>query len=214
MKKKKFNKKLVSDTTFSIFTSIIILIGSITFSYNYIKEKKLYAYNVMQINITEEIENKKKEHVEKVEADEKVDESIGIDEYIGYIEIPQIELNKGFLRKESSHNNVEENLYVLNEADYPNVKNGNFVVAAHSGTGWKAFFNELYRLRRDDYIYVTFNHKKYTYKIDNIYKQTKDGTVNLYRDPTQNTMTLITCTNNDDKTQTLYVAYLIKKEKI
>ena len=41
----------------------------------------------------------------------------------------------------------------------------------------------------------------YTYKIDNIYNETKDGDVTIYRDTNRQTLTMITCTKNDDTKQ-------------
>ena len=89
------------------------------------------------------------------------------------------------------------------------VKNGNFILAGHSGTGWKAFFNELYRLETNDQVQVSYKGKKYTYSIVNIYKQPKVGTVSIYRNYDKTTLTLITCTNYDNETQTIYIAELI-----
>ena len=212
MKKKKTNINL-STNVIAMLSSIIIILGTLLVFNSYITEKKLYAYNYMTINIKEEIELKKNEEI-TVEPDEVVDETIPLDDYIGYLEIPNIGLNKGFLRKESTHNNVEENIFVALESDYPYVNNGNLIIAGHSGTGWKAFFNDLYMLNKGDYLFITFNHKKYTYKLDNIYKQNKVGKINIYRNPKRTTLTLVTCTNNENDTQTVYIAYLENVENI
>ena len=53
---------------------------------------------------------------------------------------------------------------------------------------------------------------KYVYKITNIYKQPKTGKLAIYRDYDKTTLTLITCTNNDSRTQTIYVAELVSVE--
>ena len=42
---------------------------------------------------------------------------------------------------------------------------GNLIIAGHSGTGWKAFFNDLYKLGIGDDINVTYNNQNYTYKM-------------------------------------------------
>ena len=65
------------------------------------------------------------------------------DEYIGYLIIPKINLQKGFVDKRSSENDVEKNIMIVEGSNYPDVEKGNFIIAGHSGTGWKAFFNEL-----------------------------------------------------------------------
>ena len=82
------------------------------------------------------------------------------------------------------------------------------MLAGHSGTGWKAFFNDLYKLTRGDKATVSYKGKTYTYKIVNIYTQPKVGTIAIYRNYDKTTLTLITCTNNDSTTQTIYIAEL------
>ena len=78
----------------------------------------------------------------------------------------------------------------------------------HSGNSWRAFFNDLYKLSKGDYAYVTYKNKKYAYKIVNIYKQDKVGTIGIYRDYNKTTLTLVTCTNYESTTQTVYIAEL------
>ena len=50
---------------------------------------------------------------------------------------------------------------------------------------------------------------KYVYKIVNIYEVEKDGTVAIYRNYDKTTLTLITCTKNNDASQTVYIAELV-----
>ena len=52
----------------------------------------------------------------------------------------------------------------------------------------------------------------YTYKVTNIYNEAKDGTITVYRDTGKRTLTLITCTKDDESSQTVYVAELMGKE--
>ena len=59
---------------------------------------------------------------------------------------------------------------------------------------------------------MSYKGKKYTYKIVNIYTQPKVGNIAIYRDYSKTTLTLITCTNNDSTTQTVYIAELVKTE--
>ena len=118
----------------------------------------------------------------------------------------------GFLDNRSSENDVEKNILVVEGSNYPDVDKGNFILAGHSGTGWKAFFNDLYKLSAGDTAKITYKDKTYTYQITNIYKQPKTGKLAIYRNYDKTTLTLITCTNNDSTTQTIYIAELINKE--
>ena len=134
--------------------------------------------------------------------------SYDITQYVGYLSIPKINLNKGFYPKDSPYNDVEKNLLLVKESSYPNEALGNLIIAAHSGTGWKAFFIDLYKLSVGDEAIIEFQGKKYTYKFVNIYKASKTGTIAIYRNKNKTTLTLVTCTNNDSKTQTIYVGEL------
>lgn len=207
-----YNEKRISPSVVAIVGAVLTLIGGFFISYNYIQAKKVYAYDYManvfyESNEKEEVASQIVEEQEG-ENEEEEESDTYTDEYIGYLTIPKINLNKGFVDKRSSENDVEKNIMVIEGSNYPNVKKGNFIIAGHSGTGWKAFFNELYRLNIGDEAYVTYKGKKYTYKITNIYKQPKTGKIAIYRNYDKTTLTLITCTNNDDTTQTVYIAEL------
>ena len=203
-----------SQVTTACISAILLIIGSFFLSYNYILSKKIVAYDYMSnvfyngeeiINITEE-EQGNQPIIEEEEEGEVTNE------YIGYLTIPKINLTKGFLDKRSTENDVDKNILVVNGSNYPNVERGNFIIAGHSGTGWNSFFDDLYKLNIDDIAEVTYKNKKYTYKIVNIYKQPKVGNIAIYRDYNKTTLTLITCTNFDSTTQTIYIAELIKTE--
>lgn len=128
--------------------------------------------------------------------------------YVGKIEIPKINLNKGFTVIDSKYNTVNKNVEVVSGSNYPDVLNGNFILAAHSGTSYLAYFKDLYKLTNGDVAYVTYKNKKYTYKIVNIYEQEKTGKIAIYRDLNKTTLTLVTCTKNSKTKQTIYILEL------
>ncbi len=216
MVRKQDNKqeKRISSSTIAVIGSVIILIGGFFLSYNYIQSKRIVAYDYMA-NVFYEQEN-----VELLEYDgelkeEEKEEDLGevTNNYIGYLTIPKINLKKGFLDMRSELNNVEQNVTVIEGSSYPDKDKGNLILAAHSGSGWKAFFNDLYKLSTGDVATVSYKGKVYTYKIVNIYKQEKIGKVAIYRNYNKTTLTLITCTNFDKATQTIYVAELQNVEE-
>lgn len=217
-RKQKYNKKRISPSVVAIVGAILTLTGGFFISYNYIQSKKVIAYDYMANVFYEKNKDQKdiaSQITESTEGQEQIEEEESdtyTDEYIGYLIIPKINLQKGFVDKRSSENDVEKNIMVVEGSNYPDVKRGNFIIAGHSGTGWKAFFNELYQLTTGDKAYVTYKGKKYTYTITNIYKQQKTGTIAIYRNYDKTTLTLVTCTNNDDTTQTIYIAELEKVE--
>lgn len=213
------NKKKTSPTVAAFIGALIILVGGFFLLYDYIQSKKVLAYDYISnyyYNGKELIEKEPTYEIEEQEdikeVEEKEEEGPVTDEYIGYLSIPKINLNKGFVDKRSSENDVEKNILIIDGSNYPDVDKGNFIIAGHSGTGWKAFFNELYQLQNNDVAYVTYKGNKYTYSLVNIYTQPKVGKIAIYRDYDKTTLTLITCTNYDSTTQTIYIFELINIE--
>lgn len=214
----KHNKK--SPTKVAFIAAIIILVGGFFLLYDYIESKKILAYDYISnyyyngkdlVEIESLYEINEEEDIKEIKDEE--DEGPVTDEYIGYLTIPKINITKGFVDKRSSENDVEKNILIINGSNYPDVENGNFILAGHSGTGWKAFFNELYQLNINDEAYVTYKGKKYIYNLVNIYTQPKVGKVAIYRNYDVRTLTLITCTNNDQTTQTIYILELTSIEE-
>jgi len=123
----------------------------------------------------------------------------------GYINIPKIKLNTTFF----NNDNLDKNVIILKPSEYPNKENSLLILAGHSGNGKYAYFNNLYKLKKQDIIYVTYNQIKYSYSIVDIYYEKKDGNVNIYKFKDTKTLILITCTNHKKNLQTVYVSKLI-----
>jgi len=128
--------------------------------------------------------------------------------YIGYLEIPRITLKYGLVDKKSYYNHVDRNIQIIEPSDYPDIEKGNFILAAHSGNSSLSFFKKLYLLKIGDAAKITYKNHVYTYKIVDIYKESKDGTINIRRNTNKNTLTMITCSYKDKKNQTVYIAEL------
>ncbi|HIR58960.1 MAG TPA: sortase [Candidatus Onthousia excrementipullorum] len=119
------------------------------------------------------------------------------DEIIGTLTIDKLNLSKNIYNINSSHNNVEENVTILN--DDINL----IVLAAHSGPGYIAFFNDLDKLELNDTVNLTYNNKNLVYKVINIEEQPKDGTIEINKTDKQR-LILTTCSKKD-KTKQLVV---------
>lgn len=222
MEKYQKDNKRISQSTTAFIGAVITLIGGFFLSYNYIEQQKIMAYDYMANEFyTKNEQTNKVENVNIEESEEnpvKPVEDEGLtgeitNDYIGYLIIPKINFTKGFLDNRSEENDVDKNLLVVNGSNYPDVDKGNFIIAGHSGTGWNSFFNDLYKLNVGDTAYISYKNKKYIYQITNIYTQPKVGKIAIYRDYTKTTLTLITCTNNDSTTQTIYIAELLQIEE-
>lgn len=186
---------------------------------NYIKEKRDVVFSQMNLALSEnnvqdiknkELEDNLEEEVESLPVDgSSANANYTYEEYLGIIDIPKINLYKGFYSKNSNLNNVKFNLYLLKESNYPDTEKGNLIIAGHSGNYNNSYFANLYQLILGDEITIHYNNKSYIYKITNIYNEKKTGSVRIFRDNEKTTLTLITCTKDDDYHQTIYISELI-----
>ena len=201
---------------YQVAAGVILIISGIPLLLsNYIKEKRDVVFSEMNL-VLSEINTRDIENVEEEPAVEEPTEEVKEDnnnyiyeEYLGVLDIPKINFYKGFYSKTSSLNNVQFNLFVLKESDYPDVVNGNLIIAGHSGNYNNSYFNDLYKLSIDDTVTVHYQGKDYIYKITKIYNEKKTGTVRILRNRNKTSLTLITCTNGDNYHQTIYIAELI-----
>ena len=211
-KNKKLNKKKrISTSTVALIGAFVITIGGFFILYNFISDKKLFAYDYMNEQIYDNRETEIYDvNTTEVNTDEETNTKNyqDIESYIGYLEIPKIKFKRGFYNITSKLNTVEANIEIIKGSDMPDVTNGNLIIAGHSGTGWKAFFKNLYKLEVGDEAIVTYAGINYKYKITKIYKQKNTGTVSIKRNYDKSTLTLITCTKDDSSTQTIYIAEL------
>ncbi len=127
------------------------------------------------------------------------------DNYIGYLEVPDVKIKRGFVAMDSKYNSVGYNVMLIKGSQMPDQKNGNLILAAHRGNSSVSFFDKLYKLKMGAEASVTYNNKRYTYKLKYMYTVPKVGKITISRNGDVNTLTLITCTRNDKKTQTVFI---------
>ena len=127
---------------------------------------------------------------------------------IGKLKIPIISLEKSFYNKTSENNNVNKNIQILKESDMPDKKNGTFIVAAHSGHGKIAYFNNLDKLQINDKVFVEYNNQKFVYKIVEKNLENKNRKIKI---PLHNytSIVLTTCSKIKGK-QLIYIGRLMK----
>lgn len=186
--------------------------------------KKYYEQNVVVDDLPDEIDDDQinsgdiSENDDKPQNDQKENQSnennnpitttkpVIKDNYIGYLKIPKIELNRGFYGINSKLNDVSKNIYVHPASTFPVRGNANnLILASHSGSSSISYFKNLYKLELGDEAQINYKNTTYTYKVVNIYKEEKDGTIAIYRNKEKSTLTLITCTKNDNAKQTVYI---------
>lgn len=209
------NKKNLMKSQILLFGSLLIFLGISILSFNYFYELRNEVFSDMLIKLsdiekTEKVsdvpvsQEVKREKKKKTKTTYKIDYS----KYLGVLRIPKIGLKRGFYGTDSKYNNIEYNVTLLKGSDLPDITNGNLILIAHSGDAYISFFRNLYKLKKGDLAYVTYNGREYKYKITKIYKARKTGVVTIKRNYNKTTLTLITCTKNSDKTQTIYIAEL------
>ncbi len=189
---------------------LLLFLGIGCLSFTYFKTIKSNIFNDKNLKYFEEVDIA--ENIEEV-VDETVPEETTTPvinyNYIGYLDIPKINLKRGFVSLNSKYNSISYNVMLIKGSSMPDVKNGNLILAAHRGNSSVSFFDKLYKLNLGDEANVTYNDKIYTYKLVNTYLEAKDGTIAIYRDENKTTLTLITCTRGDKKTQTVFIFELV-----
>ena len=210
---------------------VLIIIGLVFLTNDYVVGKREKVFSTMNLELTELLknelaspppENSTGENAEtpteevstpvETPISNPVNESSDYETYVGILEIPKIGFNKGFYKKESSLNNVKFNIKILDSSSYPDEDNGNVIIIGHSGNYSNSYFGSLYQLQLEDTASITYQNRKYNYKIVNIYTDKKDGTVTVYRNESKTCLTLITCTKDDETTQTIYILELVNVE--
>ena len=188
---------------------LIIICGILLLSSNYLAGKKEATYEKVSISLLSEKDGKTEDNtpqnIEKEEESEEPNPAYDTGEYLGILDIPKINLNRGFYDKGNQYNNISYNVTLLDPSNYPDEKKGNVILVAHSGSSYIGFFKHLYQLAIGDVAYITYKNHKYEYKIVNIYNETKDGDVTIYRNKNKQTLTLVTCTKDSDTEQTIYI---------
>ena len=213
----KNNIKISSETILLIVGSLLLIISFLLFHYEKILEVANDIYNAIQTNIYKETTSKSNisvdinvNYIEKNQ--EEIKENNYTPNYIAFLEIDKINLKQGLLPIDNYYNKVDYHVQILKLSDFPDVVNGNFILAAHSGWSSIAYFKNLYKLDLGDTAKVHYKSKTYFYKIVNIYKEDKDGSIAIYRDLNKTTLTLITCSKDDKKHQTVYILELSSVE--
>ena len=198
--------------------SLLVFIGIISLSWNYLLRMRDEVYSDMRIAMMDQVPEQINvaDVVEDPPVVENVDNNdnnnnyvVDYSKYLGVLEIPKIGLKRGFYGTDSRYNSIEYNVTMVNGSSLPDVDGGNLILTAHSGDAWISYFAYLWRLDIGDSAFVTYNGRQYQYNIVNIYNVEKSGVLVIHRNEAVNTLTMITCTKDNDHSQTVYIAELV-----
>lgn len=210
MASRKENKKTDLIMCIGLF---LFVCGAFMLIYNYSMKVRLNEDNDLKIEEFLEIEtNEKIEIQEENTQEETTTSNVSSYNYIAVLEIPSINLKRGLVDPSSKYNNVNYNIQIIDKSTMPDVVNGNLVLASHNGASYISFFKNLDKLNINDKIYVYYGGYKYIYSLSKTYDTPKDGNIEVYRDNSKATITLITCKKNSKDTQVVYIGYLDSKE--
>ena len=128
---------------------------------------------------------------------------------IGKIIISKINLEEDLYDKDNPKNNIEEHVTILKESTMPNIDKSILILAAHSGTGIIAYFNNLDKLELNDEIKIIYKDKEYKYIVNNIWEEKKNGFIHINRN-SKKQLILTTCSPNKNNYQ--LIVNCIEKE--
>ena len=182
-----------------IYLSIIILYSIICYSI-YTNNKNIKPQRKTNtIKYISQTTNKK-------ETKEKKDNSIG------NIIITKIDLNQKLYPINSEENTIEKNIKILEYSEEPSKENSIMFLAAHSGTGKIAYFNNLNKLNENDEIILNYKKITYIYKITKIWEIEKTGTISVEKENSTQ-LILTTCSPEHNNYQLIINANLIHIKK-
>ncbi len=132
---------------------------------------------------------------------------------IATLVIPKINLQQPLYSLKSKENNVSKNVTILEGSIFPNQEKSIMFLAAHSGEGKIAYFDNLDQLNIGDIIIFKYKKYNYYYNIDNIFEEEKDGDIEINKSSNQQ-LVLTTCSKKSSKKQLIINSNLLKKEEI
>lgn len=124
----------------------------------------------------------------------------------GTIIINKINLKEELFPIGSDENTIERHVSILKESNEDLM-----IIAAHSGIGPIAYFQELNKLELNDEIILIIENKKTIYKVKEIWEEKKNGYINFNKEKTKQ-LILTTCSPNKEGYQ--LVINCIEKESI
>ena len=123
-------------------------------------------------------------------------------QYNAILEIPSINLKRGVLDINSEYNDAKYNIELIKEDKTTTV------LAAHNGMNGNSYFGKLNTIELGDEINYYKEGNIYKYIYSESYNIKKNGYADIYRKEDIKSIILITCKDNTDDAQTVYIGYL------
>ena len=122
--------------------------------------------------------------------------------YKAILEIPSVNIKRGILDIDSRYNKAKYNIELVKESD------DMIVLAAHNGNNYNSYFGNLKNISLGDDINYYFGGKLYKYIYTDRYEIKKNGYADIYRNKDKKAIVLVTCKDNSDDGQVIFIGYL------
>lgn len=123
-------------------------------------------------------------------------------QYSSVLEVPSVNIKRGVLDINNQYNDAKYNIELIRENE------SNIVLAAHNGNKPNSYFGKLKNIELGDEIKYYKDGVMYTYIYSESYDIKKNGYADIYRNRDKKSIILITCKDNTDDAQTVYIGYL------
>ena len=129
---------------------------------------------------------------------------------IATLEIPKIRLSENIYKISNQQKDVNKNVVILENSTFPVEKTSFVFIAAHSGSGKYAYFNNIDKLSTGDIVKLYYKNKLFTYIVEKSFETEKDGTLEVTKH-SKHALVLTTCDKKNDNKQ-LVVQCTLKEE--
>lgn len=147
----------------------------------------LFAFSLLKLDIVKQTTTYESKELKK-------------EKPIGILKIDKIHLNEEIYPINSYSNTIQLHVTILKESIAPTEENSIFFLAAHSGTGKIAFFEELDELEVKDEITLIYKDYPYHYLVTEIYEEPKNGYIHVSK-AEKKQLVLTTCHPTNKNTQ-------------
>ena len=111
-------------------------------------------------------------------------------------------LKRGIVDIDNKYNNVDYNIELIKK------DNDKIVLASHNGNYYYSYFGKLKDMELSDSINFYDNGRLYRFIYSDSYVIKKDGSANIYCSNNEKCIALITCLEDNDNAQIVYIGYL------
>lgn len=171
-----------------LLSIVLILLSTTYFTIKIYKYYEDYQNNKESVNayINNEIEIIKEEKYQ----------------YSRVLEIPALNIKRGILDINNEYNDAKYNIELIKEDE------NMIILAAHNGKRPNSYFGTLNNIELGDKIKYYKDNIVYEYIYSDSYDIKKNGYADIYSKRDQKSIVLITCKDNDEEAQTVYIGYL------